>query len=230
MVNFDGTSVELLAKKGPCYGLVELVLLNEHSAVVDSQVVDLYAPLDVFRQTIYSKADLPNDSYTLMIKATGDMNPSALMPLINIDGLTIKGYLTEGPQTTRVQQTEPVFDYEGSSWAMGTTWSASGGSFHSVDEDGAKVTVDFEGTYLSWLARTTPWYGKAKVTLDGDYDNSVTIDLYSPGVAWKVPVYDTGLLAPGHHTLEIEWTGDSFWSSWGTAIAVDAADVLVTSD
>jgi hypothetical protein len=88
------------------------------------------------------------------------------------------------------------------------------------------VSLTFDGTYLSWLARTTPWYGRAEVTLDDT--EPIMVDLYSSVVGWQKSVYSTGLLNAGTHTVVIKWTGAKNALSSGTAISVDAADVMVT--
>jgi hypothetical protein len=65
------------------------------------------------------------------------------------------------------------------------------------------------------------------VTLDPLGVNIVTtVDLYSATITWKKPIYNTGLLADGPHTVVIEWLGSKYWASGGTAIGVDAFDIL----
>ncbi len=211
VVEFEGSSVELIAKKGPPYGEVAISLDGG-----EPMLVDLYAPEDVFRQSIYYKTGLSDGPHTLTIRCTGDKNENAVMAAINIDGLNINGVLSQGPKLERYQQDDPALAYTGD-WATGSTWSASGGSFKSTVQEGAKVTVTFEGSYLSWVARTTQWYGQARVTLD-DQD-PVMVDLFSWGVGWKAPVYNTGLLSHGVHTLRIEYVGARYWRSWGFAVS-----------
>lgn len=96
-MKFYGDAFELKAKKGPCYGQVQITLLNSDQEVMESKVVDLYAPSDVFRQTIYSRSGLRGGPYTLVIEATGKKDPRALLALINLDGLDLKGYLVGAP-------------------------------------------------------------------------------------------------------------------------------------
>lgn len=86
------------------------------------------------------------------------------------------------------------------------------------------MTVVFTGSYLDWVTKTCAWYGKAEVTLDDG--TPVTVDLYSRGTVWKKTVYSTGLLKDQAHTLVIRWLGSKNWRSSGTAIGVDAFDVI----
>jgi peptidoglycan/xylan/chitin deacetylase (PgdA/CDA1 family) len=123
----------------------------------------------------------------------------------------------------RYQQNCPQFHYEGT-WGEGWSTASLAGSFKSTSEVGAKVTVNFDGTYLGWVARTTPWYGKALVTLDGG-EPVVANCHYSGGVS-KWTVYNTGTLPAGPHTLTIECvTG----AATGPGISVDAFDILGTA-
>jgi hypothetical protein len=98
------------------------------------------------------------------------------------------------------------------------------------DQDGAKVTIAFDGTFLSWVSRTSRTQGKARVTLDPGVPGAKTqiVDLYSPSNAWKKTVYSTGLLADGPHTVVIECLREKNWASWWYTIGVDAFDVMLT--
>ena len=86
------------------------------------------------------------------------------------------------------------------------------------------MTVAFEGTYLAWICKKSPAYGKAKVTLDGR--SLGTVDLYSASTGWQQKVWGTGTLEYGPHTVTIAWTGTKNAASTGTNISVDAFDVV----
>ena len=87
------------------------------------------------------------------------------------------------------------------------------------------MSVTFDGNSLAWVARTAPWYGIARVTVDGGAP--VMVDLYSYKVGWKKTVYNTGLLEAGPHTLLIEWTGEKNAKASGMGVSIDAVDILV---
>ena len=153
---------------------------------------------------------------------------------ISIDALDIVGYLDLGPAVTRVQENDAAWIASGDMATEGTwvghtgSWALySGARLVTADSAGAMMTVSFDGRYLAWVAKTTPWYGRAKVTLDGDTANAVTVDLYSPRQAYKRTVYRTGLLSEGPHTVVIEYLGTKYWRSWGTTISVDAFDLIL---
>jgi SpoIID/LytB domain protein len=134
---------------------------------------------------------------------------------------TLFSILKEG-SLTRGENTSPLITYLGY-WTTSTVAGASGGSVTSA-ASAAKVSVAFDGTYLSLLTKTAPYYGKATVTLDGG--TPVTVDMYSPTVLYQQPVYNTGNLAAGIHTLTIEWTGTKNAASAGYMVGVDAFDVV----
>jgi uncharacterized protein YkwD len=221
-VNFTGTSVELLSKMGPVYGQA-LVSLDGGAPVT----VDFYSKTDAFKKSVFARTGLAPGPHILTIRCTGGKNASSGGNVVDIDALRITGAMTKALALTRRQEGDAAFFSYTGAWSTGLTWSASGGSFKSVNESGGKVTVTFTGTYLAWLARTTPWYGKAQVSLDGG--SPVTVDLYSPTILWKRSVYNTGLLGEGTHTVVIKWLGSKNSGSAGTAVCVDAADMLLTT-
>jgi N-acetylmuramoyl-L-alanine amidase len=138
---------------------------------------------------------------------------------------------TAGPPTTtttvlplvltRYQQTDYRLTYMGS-WYASFTWSASGGSFYGTDSANGGVLVSFTGSAISLIARTTPWYGKAVVTLDGVDEY---VDFYSSTQLYKQAVYAKQDLEPGAHTLVIKRSGEKNSLSGGYAISLDAIDV-----
>jgi hypothetical protein len=225
LFQFRGTSIALVGKKAPWYGQATVTLDGaEHN-------VDFYSASQQYKQQVWGESGLaPDVLHTLTIKCAGTptSGPSTAVG-ISLDALDITGYLAKGALTPRLQQDSGAcaYDYDKSLWTTSYTWSASGGSFASVTAPGAEVTVTFVGPYLAWIARTTPWYGKAKVTLDGDTTNAVTIDLYSPTIVWKKQVYNTGLVDWTAHTLVIECLPDKYWASWGFGMSVDAFDLVV---
>jgi hypothetical protein len=117
------------------------------------------------------------------------------------------------------QETESRFTYAGT-WKPIPATSASGKSFAVADAAGCSVTVRFRGIGMTWIAKTSPAYGQAKVTVDGG--TAQTVDLYSASAVWKKKVWDSGPLDAGAHTVVIAWTGVKSDGATGTNIDVDA--------
>lgn len=124
---------------------------------------------------------------------------------------------------TRFEETDSRLIYAGD-WSTSVDSSASEGEFVFANSDGASVTVAFEGTYLAWMVKKSPAYGKATVTLDGR--SLGTVDLYASTAGWQLKVWGTGSLRPGRHTLTITWTGTRNSAASDTNIGVDAFDVV----
>ena len=157
-----------------------------------------------------------------MIEWTGTKNALSWAYLVGVDALDVVGTLK--PSTERYEQDDSRLSYVGP-WVGTSASGLSGGTQKTLYAPGS-VTVKFEGSYLAWIGRKAPYYGVARVTLDGK--TSTTVDLYSPTDTYKARVYSTGLLARGSHTLTIEWTGAKNAAATYHLIGVDAFDVVGT--
>jgi hypothetical protein len=121
-------------------------------------------------------------------------------------------------KATRYEQDDPHIVYSGA-WKTSANAAASGGSFKYVDSAGGKVTITFEGTHLSLIAKKSPKYGKAMMTLDGN--KLGTIDLYNVDAKYQRKVWGTGTLKPGTHTVVIAWTGTKRRAATDTNVNID---------
>ncbi len=220
VVEFTGTAVELLAKKGPGYGKA-LVTLDGYT----TKLVDFYSGSDAFKQSVPLWSGLDYRPHTLTIKNLGYKNSLSSGFTVDVDALRVSGTLDQAAKPVRAQQTDAHIEYTGG-WGSAWTWLASGGSFRWANSE-ATVKVTFNGTYLAWVAKTGRWYGKATVKLDGVVVEG-GVDLYSRYEYYKQVVYQTGLLDPGVHTLVIEWTGLKNAAAAASQINVDAFDVMGT--
>jgi hypothetical protein len=132
------------------------------------------------------------------------------------------GLLPDESANARHEQTDAALIYSGP-WNTTSTASASGGSFAFANSPGTAVTIHFAGTELVWIAKKSPVYGRAEVTLDGG--DPLTVDLYDANVLWQQGVWDTGALADGEHTVTIRWTGQKNAAATDTNIGIDAFEV-----
>jgi hypothetical protein len=131
--------------------------------------------------------------------------------------------VTSPSTVVRYQQNDSHFSYSGK-WTTSANSAASGGTFAYTNSSGGSVTITFEGTHLSLIAKTSSRYGKAKITMDGKVLG--TIDLYSRDAKYQQKVWGTGTLKDGTHTVKIDWTGTKRAAASATNINVDC--VLVT--
>ncbi len=220
--SFTGTSVKLTGKKGPEYGKAKVTLDGG-----EAEYIDFYSPYSVCNQFIYQKEGLEDTAHTLVIEWSGQKNQASSGYYISLDVVLIQGALSQAPTPTRYQQDDSSLRYAG---PWGTSWSWTGwpsaGSFAYANSSGAVASIKFEGTYLVWIAKTGPQYGKARVSLDGG--EAFYLDLYSSGSLYQQKVYTTGLLPDGPHTLSIEWCGLKSTGSSSYYINIDALDVMGT--
>ena len=221
-VTFNGIYLQWVTKKSPVYGLASVSLDGKAPVTVD-----LYSSSTVYLQKVWDTGLLASGTHTVKISWTGAKNASATATNIGLDAFDVIGTVVKAqpaPTPTRYQETDDRITYTGL-WDSSTVTSASGGSFRYIDKDGA-ASVTFDGTYLSWVAKKSPSYGMAKVTVDGN--DAGTVDLYSASTGYLQSVWNTGTLAAGKHTVTIEWTGDKNASATASNISLDAFDILGT--
>jgi hypothetical protein len=129
-----------------------------------------------------------------------------------------------GGTTTRFEETSPAITYTGT-WSppLDSPPGASGGTYKESNEAGARATLSFTGTQVTWISGSATVTGIANVYLDGSL--VATIDTYSPTLQTQVKMYTSPVLSPGTHTLTIEATGTKNPSSGNAWVVVDAFDV-----
>lgn len=218
-IYFSGTRLDWVAMKGATTGKADVYLDGEFKTTVD-----LSNPAGaVYKVTVWSTGDLPPGLHTVTLIRSPD---NLAGKYITIDAVEVAGALLAPPPTTsRIEQTDSRLVYTGT-WTTATGASYSGGSHRYANASGVSVTAVFDGAYLAWIAKTSPSYGKAKVTVDGT--TTYTVDLYSATTGYKKKVWDTGVLAPGLHTVRIEWIGQKSVPTGGTNISVDGFDLTGT--
>jgi poly-gamma-glutamate capsule biosynthesis protein CapA/YwtB (metallophosphatase superfamily) len=125
---------------------------------------------------------------------------------------------------TRVEQNDSNLAYVGA-WntVASKAGEASQRDLRWTDSPGASVIVQFSGTYLVWIAKTSPVYGIATVSVDGG--PAANVDLYSSTIKWQQPVWDTGTLTEGSHNVTIRWSGSKGSAAGHTYVNVDAFDI-----
>jgi hypothetical protein len=169
-------------------------------------------------------ADTSTGDTSTIDTSTGDTSTGDTSTTLPSDTTTTTAPVTSSTsQTVAHEQTEARLAYAGS-WSKVSASSASGGSFALANNSGATLTIRFVGTHLAWIAKESPAYGQAKVTVDGGAAH--TVDLYNANTVWKKTVWQTGTLsASTAHTVVISWTGKKDSAATGTNIDVDAIQV-----
>ena len=178
--------------------------------------------------TVVTLTAAPADGYVFSYwtgDASGNTNPLAVTMSSNKSITAVFTVEGSGPPTTRYEDDNSLLSYAGT-WFTGTNTLYSGGTYRSVNQSQAAVTIRFTGTAISYIARQASTMGIAKVTLD---DRPVVyVDLYSSTAKYQQTVWSaTGLGEGITHTLVIAWTGTKGRGTTYT-INLDALDITGT--
>jgi len=166
---------------------------------------------------------------TLRIEVTGRQHPDSQGNIVAVDAFDVPA-----PVVSHLQETDPDVVFTGV-WAQADdtiAWSGGGvatlpdppvGGARVSGTPGAKATLAFRGTAISWSGARRPNTGIAKVYVDDILVEE--IDTYSPTNRIQDTVFTVTGLADAPHTLTIEATGLKNAASTGRQIVVDAFDV-----
>ncbi len=213
-IPFFGQRLDIYGMKGTTAGIVDVYVDGSETPW---NTIDLSNATALYKQKLISITDPDMETHVVTLRP----NPaSPAGRFINLDYVEVIGSLLPAG---RVEQTTSFFTWAGA-WTKLTSSSYSGGSFAYTNTAGSFAAFAINGVRLDLIAKTGPNYGIAKVTLDGT--KTFLVDLYSASTLYKRNVWSTGWLAPGVHTLKIEWTGTKRAAATKTNINVDA--VLVT--
>jgi hypothetical protein len=219
-LTFTGTSVSWIGGRSPETGIARIsldgIFLTE---------VDTYSKTVEVRVPMFAATGLANASHTLTIEVTGRQNASATSDVIVVDAFDVPA-----ATVSRLQETDPHIAYTGT--AVVPDWMAfdmsrpwSGGTATTSKQPGARATLTFTGTGISWIGAFGPQLGIARVTLDGTV---TTVNTYSPTEQIQAQVFTQQGLADGSHTLTIEVTGEQGAASTSPLIVVDAFEVTMS--
>ena len=97
LVTFTGTTVNVIATKGPSYGGLKVTLDGNAANAV---IVDLYSATAAYQQKVYAKSGLTNTSHSLRLDWTGLRNTASSGTTVDLDAIEIVGSLTQAPVLT----------------------------------------------------------------------------------------------------------------------------------
>ncbi|HWH49552.1 MAG TPA: Ig-like domain-containing protein [Burkholderiales bacterium] len=221
---FTGTSVTWIGQRSNISGIA-LVKVDGGAGVL----VDLYAHNFETNSPVYAVNGLSPGTHTLTIQVTGNQNELAQGNAVVVDAFAVPA-----PVVSHLQETDPDVAFTGE-WAQADNnsgWSGGGlatvpappvGGARVTETSGAKATLTFRGTAISWIGYRGRDGGKASVTLDGGVPTIV--DAYSSSFKMQATVFTATGLADVVHTLTIEALGTHNSLSTGSKIIVDAFDV-----
>ena len=215
---FSGTSVTWFGMRGLDSGIARVYI----DGVFVSEV-DLFARSYEIHVPVFVARSLANGTHTLTIESTGlkSMDSEAAMSpyaLIVVDAFEVPTQVV-----SQLQDAGSAMTYT-AGWTLGDTSKSWSGWYAAVSTTpGARATLPFKGTSISWIGFRGPDAGIARVYLDGSFAGEV--DLYNPDNRVQAIVYTSPQLADSNHTLVIEATGLKNAASSGTRVVVDAFEV-----
>jgi len=217
---FTGPSVTWIGGRAPSTGIARIsvdgVFLRE---------VDTYSKTQEIRVPMFEAIDLANTSHTLTIDVTGRQNAAATGNAIFVDAFDVPAVTI-----TRLQETDPDIAYSGPGvipWEQGNTTRAFSAGIAALSSTaGARATLTFTGTGVTWIGAKGPQTGIANVFLDGALV-AANVDTFSPtGEQIQAPLFSVSGLTETSHTLAVEVTGQQNPASTGPLIVVDAFEII----
>jgi alpha-amylase len=123
--------------------------------------------------------------------------------------------------TTRIEQDNPTITYSGN-WYSNESPLHSGGVAALTNAPGARVTLSFTGTGITWVGVVDGYSGLATAYVDGTMK---IVDSYANPAAYQHAVYGVRGLNAGPHTLTIEVTHERAGKTEGSWVWIDAFDI-----
>lgn len=126
--------------------------------------------------------------------------------------------LSSFAQGTRIDSSDALISYSGN-WYGNSSANHVGGQAALTNTAGARATITFTGTGLTWIGVSDGWAGLANVFLDGKMQ---VIDTYANSMKYQNTLYTVSGLAPGSHTFTIEVTHERGGHTQGSWVWIDA--------
>lgn len=109
-------------------------------------------------------------------------------------------------------------------WSRAVEAGAYRSAVHRSTRAGATLTFRFSGREARLRGPLSPNGGLVDVYVDGVYAR--TIDTYSATGSERRVLFDSGVLAPGVHTVKVRLDGSHDALSGGTGVAIDSVEVV----
>ena len=211
---FRGTRIDWVGYRGPEGGIAHVFIDGMFAGEVDTW---FHTPR--IQPTLFTVAGLADSDHELRIEVTGAANPAATDALVFLDGFDVTA------PGTRFEEEDPSVVYNGS-WTHGNRnrpWSD--GSAATSLEPGARATITFTGSSVSWIGCAKATTGIARVHVDGVFVQEIDTFFPPPTEGYQSTLFRASGLAPGTHTLTIEATGRKNPAASSAYVVVDAFDV-----
>lgn len=221
---FTGTSVAWIGHRSGASG--KAYVRVDNGAPV---LVNLFARTVEINTVVWSVSGLSPGRHTLTIAPAGLRDDESQGTSIVVDA-----FVAPAPLISRLQETDPDVVFTGAWTKADDRYSWSGGGVATVpappvggarvsETNGAKATLIFRGTGISWIGYRGRDSGRARVSVDGG--TPVVVDTYNPTDKIQATIFTQSGLTDATHTLTIEVLGTRNAASTGTKVVVDALEV-----
>jgi hypothetical protein len=218
-ITFNGTGIAWIGVADAYAGLATVYLDGS------MQVINTYNPISQYQRVLFQANGLAPGLHTFSIEVTHERGPGTDGSWVWIDAFDIAGTPVAGSisaGTGRIEQNNAAMTYVGH-WYANNNPMLSGGSAALAVDAGARASLSFIGSGVSWITYEDQWSGVARVYIDGELKTMV--DEYASPARIGVTAYSISGLSPGSHTITIEATGSRSASSQGAWVWVDGFDV-----
>ncbi|MGH8372269.1 MAG: Ig-like domain-containing protein [Gammaproteobacteria bacterium] len=239
---FTGAAVRWIGYRDIDSGIADVYLDGRLVSTVDT-----YSSTPRTQVVLYSATGLAAGSHTLALQVEGRHDPEAAGSSVWVDSIDTLPSSTSSSATggtlppplnvtyttssgnngyTRIEQDDSAVNYSGSWETEGSSLlvNYSGGTAAESSDASAQVSLAFSGTAVRWIGYRDTFSGVANVYLDGAH--VATVDTYGTLPQSQVTLYSASGLAAGSHTLTIRPTGTHRLLALGSAVWVDAFDIL----
>lgn len=222
---FTGTSVTWIGQRSNTSGFARVKVDADPTGVL----VDLFAHNIEVNNPVFTVNGLTPGSHTLTIEPTGTGNPNSQGSAVVVDAFVVPAQVV-----SHLQETDPDVVFTGTWARTDDSFGWSGGGIATVpapevggawvsETNGAKSTLTFRGTAVSWIGFRGQDGGQASVKVDNGA--AIVVDTYSPVDRLQATAFTATGLADVTHTITIEVLGTKNAASTGRKVIVDAFDV-----
>jgi cell wall-associated NlpC family hydrolase len=214
-IAFTGRDCAIIGTRGPDAGMIEVFLDG-----VSQGFVDLHAHRAGPPSVVWSVRGLANTGHEVSLRVAGRRDSRSSSYYVRVDAFEHDGALA---------QADMWFDEDDYRYLYAGTWSTAtgvgvGDTVRWTGVTGSAVTVRFTGRRIEWVTPRGPAYGIARVSVDGG--PPLEVDLYAEESTPSAPVWTSGMLSAGVHTVRIECTGLMGPDASGARVAVDGFEVI----
>jgi Big-like domain-containing protein len=195
-IDFTGTAITWIGARGNQCGIASVFLDG-----IFVRDVDAYSATEQIQADMFTVAGLADTPHTLSIRSTGAQNPASFGNTVIVDAFEVTS------AGIMVQETDPSINYS-AGWALNIRDHAyNQGATAESNTFGARATITFTGTGISWIGARGPAGGIARVYLDSA--PPVDVDAYAATEGPQHTMFSAKGLPAVSHTLTVEVTGRS---------------------